>query len=351
MRPLQIMLRRLFVTHVVRLQLKIQLMAVFKRRTSLRNKFYQANSCPVILSGEYGVLQCVNPSAKKLMRDLSLVNFSKILPVDHHGLIQACLKTRETLTAKCKSADGDFAWSYQPDDEDDVVYICGYDAAKYKDEIKAIKALPKESPEESPNPVISYTLEGDLKFTNSVASKLLQGFYLKNIDDVLPHNHAGLLQACVTTRTPLTEGRDINGDTLIWTYKSSAHGKEIFIYGHDFHSLDSTMLSSAVIPSIYPGPVLSTDVDAVPRFINQSAYRIIQHLGLDKIEDILPSRHLGLVKACLKTNTPLIEKIYIGCRAIIWSYYPVEGSESVYIYGYDMSEYQCNNFSMAVYQV
>lgn len=304
--------------------------------------FAEANPNPVLSSSIDGVLMFRNPATKRLLQELKLENVEDILPLDHKSLVKACLKTRTTLTQIYHTGGRSIEWSYTSIEGANLVYIYGHDISEYQSEASAINVLPKANP----NPVISSTVDGDLKFTNLAVSKLLQDLQLVNVADVLPFNHAGLLQACATTRIPLTEERNIDGRVLVWTYNSFDDSNDIYIYGHDLNKCNSKMFCTEGIPRTNPSPVLSTDMDGVPRFINHATSRILEELGLKKVEDILPYRHASLVRACLTTHTPLTEERQTCDRTIIWSYHPIEDSKFIYIYGHDVTEYHSNIFGI-----
>lgn len=92
-------------------------------------------------------------------------------------------------------------------------------------------------------------------------------------------------------------------------------------------------------PESNPNPVLSAGSDGKPEFINPATLQLLHDLGLENVEDILPTHHRKIVKACLNTNTQLKEKARVADSTIIWSYHPVADSKMVYIYGHDISAY------------
>lgn len=81
-------------------------------------------------------------------------------------------------------------------------------------------------------------------------------------------------------------------------------------------------------------------VDGVPGLINPAMTHLFHKLGLERVEDILPVNHTGLVKATLTTNTALKDERDVAGRTIAWSYHPVNDSGVIYIYGHDTSEYK-----------
>jgi hypothetical protein len=71
---------------------------------------------------------------------------------------------------------------------------------------------------------------------------------------------------------------------------------------------------------------------------------LLQDLGIEDVGEILPHNHKELVKACLTTNAPIIRERKIGGRTIIWSYYPIDDSDLIYIYGHDITDYHPDIF-------
>ena len=295
----------------------------------LQDKFAHANPNPVLSSSTGGELKFINPAASIFMQELGLEHVNDLLPVDHKGLVKACQKTRVTLTSDCSIRGRNIAWSYQPIDESDVVYIFGYDVSKYQSKKTTVEILP----EVNPNPVILSTIDGVLEFVNPAAISLLQDFQLEDVTEVLPVNHVDLLQAAANSKIVLIEENKLKDRTIVWAYKSPEENGTICIYGYDISNFKSKMFSVEGIPRASLSPVLSADTDGMPKYINYALSKILGELGLDTVEDILPQRHTSLVRACLATNTPLIEDHKTSNRNIIWSYYPVEGSDFIYICG------------------
>ena len=67
--------------------------------------------------------------------------------------------------------------------------------------------------------------------------------------------------------------------------------------------------------------------------------QLLKALEVDNIDDILPIKHGGLVKSCLRTGTTLTEMRKVAGRTIVWSYRPSKKSRVVCIYGYDISDF------------
>jgi len=92
-----------------------------------------------------------------------------------------------------------------------------------------------------------------------------------------------------------------------------------------------------------PSPVLSSDSEGQLQFVNPAASKLMHDVEVAHAEDMLPTDHKSLVKACLKTGVTLTEKCQLSDRNIVWSYQSIRESNVVYIYGYDVTTYQQQN--------
>lgn len=310
-------------------------MKEIENNTSHEEKFVHANPNPVLSSSADGVLLFANPAASKLILELELEQIEDLLPADHKGLVKACLMTRMKLSGECDRAEHNIVWSYQCSDEKDVVYLYGYDVSKYQADNLTQNLLPKADP----NPVISSSVDGIFNYFNPAVTKLLEDLHLTDIEDLLPLDHKGLLHASAVSRMILTEENNIDGRALVWTYKSFEDSDEIFIYGHDLKSCNSKMFCTEALPRSNPSPVLSVDEKGGPTFINNAALKLLEKLELGSIEDLLPPDHIGMVKACLTTNTALTTEYQVKEKTMVWSYHPVNAGDIVYIYGHDITDY------------
>ena len=96
---------------------------------------------------------------------------------------------------------------------------------------------------------------------------------------------------------------------------------------------------SVNFPQANPNPVLSSGPEGALKFVNPAASQLLRDLKLERLEDILPRNHPGLVKACLKTRTSLTDERKTAGRTIAWAYCPIDNSDVIYIYGHDVSDY------------
>jgi hypothetical protein len=192
--------------------------------------------------------------------------------------------------------------------------------------------------------VISSGVDGELHFVNPATSQLLQDLGIEDIGEILPRHHKELVKACLKTSASLTEERKVGGRTLVWLYRSTGDSDEIYIYGHDISGCDPRVFCIEGFPRANPNPIISSSPDGMPRFMNHAASQLLEKLELESTEDILPLNHKELVNACLKTSVPLIRERKAGGRTIVWSYYPIDDSDLIYIYGHDITDYHPNIF-------
>ncbi len=151
-------------------------------------------------------------------------------------------------------------------------------------------------PKVNPNPVLSCGPDGKLRFVNPATSQLLQEFDLERLEDVLPGNHSGLVKACLGTRTSLTDERKTAGRTIVWSYCPVDDSDVIYIYGHDVSDYLSGSDGTEGLPKENPYPVLSRGPDGKLRFVNPVTSQLFQEFDLERLEDVLPGNHSGLVK-------------------------------------------------------
>lgn len=306
----------------------------------LEDKFAQASPSPVLSSDSEGQLQFVNPAASKIMHDVEVAHAEEMLPTDHKGLVKACLKTGVTLTEECQLGDRNIVWLYRSIEKNDLVYIYGYDVTAYHLQQPYSKSLP----EANPNPVLTYNSEGKVIFKNSALLKLLDELGLVDIEDVLPFNHVKLAEFCFKTGTPVTEERLTGGRSVVWSYKFLDNSEDLCIYGYEITAYKTSKNNGKGLPDINPSPVLTADSDGVLQFTNNAASQLLLDFQLERVKDMLPADHEGMVKACLLTNTPLTAQNQICGKTLAWSYLPVDGSDVIYIYGHDITDYCLNPF-------
>lgn len=310
-------------------------MTELESNTSQQEKFAQANPSPVLSSAADGSLQFVNPAATKLMQALGLGHVEELLPGDHKSLVKACLTTGARLTEEGHMAGHNIVWSYQSMGESDVVYIYGHDVTAYH----ANSHGPTDLPEENPNPVLTCNIKGKILFANTAASLLLDKLGHEDIEDILPVKHVELVESCFNSGAPVTEERQSGNRDIVWSYRLSHNTEDIYIYGYDItdhHPKDS---GANGLPGINPSPVLTTNLDGIPQYVNQAARQLLMDLCMENVEDMLPQDHKGMVRACHSTNTALTRQHQVAGEVLVWSYIPVDVSDMVYIYGHDITVY------------
>ncbi len=310
-------------------------MTGFDNEADIEDKFALANPNPVLSSNAEGLLQFVNPAASKLMHDLEIDYADDLVPTNHKGLVKACLKTGVTLTEECQLGDRNIIWSYRSIAESNVVAIYGYDVTAYHLQQPYRKSLP----EANTNPVLTYNSEAKVIFKNSALFVLLDDLGLQDIEDVLPVNHAKLLEFCFKTGTAVTEERLTDRRIIVWSYQLLDNSEELCIYGYDVTGFESNRINAKNLPEVNPGPVLTADSDGVLQFTNNAASQLLLDFQLERIEDMLPADHEGMVKACLLTDTPLTAQYQTCGKTLVWSYLPVDGHDVIYIYGHDITDY------------
>ena len=301
---------------------------------TIDNAFVLANPNPVLSSDGEGIVQFINPAAKNLMNDIAVSHAHDLLPSDHKGMVKACLKTGVTLTEECQLGGKNVVWSYQSTGKDDVVNIYGYDVTRYHLQQPYSKSLP----EANPNPVITYNTEAKLIFKNSAVIKLLDNLGLQNVEEVLPVNHAGLMEYCFATESSVTEDRLTGNKSIVWSYRLLDNCGDLCIYGFDVTAYDAGMKDRKSLPEVDPSPVLTANSDGALQFTNDAVCQLLLDFKIEKVEGLLPTDHVGIVKACFLTNTPLNVKNTQCGKTFNWSYLPVDGCEVVYIYGHDITD-------------
>jgi len=300
----------------------------------------RANPSPVLISGADGDLHFINPAASQLLQDLGLEHVADVLPRNHRNLVDACLQTSVFSTEEHEVGERNLVWLYRPSNDSDEVYIYGHDISDYQTDTSSAMDFPTANP----SPVLTFGADGEFHFINPATSQLLQDLGLEDVADILPRNHKKLADACLKTSTPLTEERKVGGRSLVWLYRSIADSDEVYIYGHDISGCDPKTFCIEGFPKANPNPIFSAAADCMPRFMNHATLQLLQDLGLENTEDMLPRNHEELVRTCLETSAPLIRERKVGGRTIIWSYYPIDDSDLIYVYGHDITNYHPNIF-------
>jgi len=276
-----------------------------------------------------GKLSGINKTAVQLLNVLG--NAESFLPEDHIGLVRACMNTRQSLKRVCDFGEICIVWSYQLSDKCNFVYVSG---AKLKADENISNSIEKRQKSEV-LPLIKVSRAGGLRFCNKATSDLLREFDLEDVLDVLPFSHRELLQACFQGELALTEARCINDKTYVWTYEADTESDEVNIFMRDLRiSHEREVISDS---STWKKRELEflADVSGVTKVISFSTYKLLGELGVNGVDELLSSRHRGLLKACLATSTELTEECKLLNRSIVWTYYPHEDGESVQVYGYE----------------
>ncbi|MEE8342975.1 MAG: response regulator transcription factor [Gammaproteobacteria bacterium] len=192
-------------------------------------------------------------------------------------------------------------------------------------------------PKANPNPVLSVGPDGIPQFVNPAASYLVKEIGLQKVDNILPIKHTELVRQCRETGIPMSEERRIAGRTIVWSYCPMDDGDTVHLYGNDVSDYIVGKSNTESLSTANPIPVVSSERDGVPRYVNPATSQLLEELKLKNVEDILPPNHKALVRACIKTNMPLAEEYNTAGRTIVWSYRPTNNNDVIYIYGQTVS--------------
>ena len=303
-------------------------------------KFVEINPNPVLSCGANGELHFVNPATSKMLNDLGMMDVGEILPRDHKEVAKASLDTSTALVKECRVGGRILTWLYQSVSGSDEIYIYGHDVTGYQSSTSDAMNFPRSNP----SPVLTSGADGELHFVNPATSQLLDDLGLEHVGEMLPHNHIALVKASLKTSTPLTGEYKVAGRNLVWLYRSIDGCDDVYIYGHDISGCDPKIFCIEGFPNANPNPVFSVGADGVPRHMNYATSQLLGKLGLENTTDILPRNHQQLVNACLGTSAPVTRERNVAGRTIIWSYHPIDDSDLIYIYGYDITDYHPNIF-------
>jgi len=89
-----------------------------------------------------------------------------------------------------------------------------------------------------------------------------------------------------------------------------------------------------------PNPVLSSSFSGDIHFMNASVMKALRDARLIHVNSLLPANHSDLVAICANTGSPATSNRSVNGYTFIWSYQPVLGEKEVYIYGYNVTDYQ-----------
>lgn len=97
--------------------------------------------------------------------------------------------------------------------------------------------------------IMTANLQGEITFRNPVCDKLTQDLSLKSIEDLLPENHASLLQQTLQTPNELILAERSVGDfTFQWYYHHIQHMEHVSLYATDItqrHKLEEQLRQDA----------------------------------------------------------------------------------------------------------
>ncbi|MBN2401051.1 MAG: GGDEF domain-containing protein [Spirochaetes bacterium] len=99
---------------------------------------------------------------------------------------------------------------------------------KAENEIVRLAAFPRESP----HPILSSDLDGNIIYKNPAAQILLEGLGLDSPEDILPKNHKELIKLCFNDRKSYHNLESkIKGHVFSWTYNPVKDIKIIHLHG------------------------------------------------------------------------------------------------------------------------
>jgi hypothetical protein len=189
----------------------------------------EANPNPVLTCGADGAVQFKNNAVSQLLTVLGSENLEDVLPANHKELIESCLKTRAPVTEERYTGGRSVVWSYRISDDRNLIYIYGHDVTGHHSSNVCTSALS----EVNPSPVLTSGPSGVPRYTNQATLQLIQDLGLKNVEDLLPSDHSGMVKASHSTGTPLTILNQIGERTFVWSYHPAWNSDVIYIYGHD----------------------------------------------------------------------------------------------------------------------
>lgn len=95
----------------------------------------------------------------------------------------------------------------------------------------------------------------------------------------------------------------------------------------------------AAFPMKNPNPFITFSTEGEVKFLNPSAERTLRQLGLDSVEEFLPSNHSEIVSECVLTRSGYRDiEVAAGGRVFSFGYYPNPNHEDVFVYVMDITE-------------
>ncbi len=95
----------------------------------------------------------------------------------------------------------------------------------------------------------------------------------------------------------------------------------------------------AAFPIKNPNPFITFSSDGTVKFMNPSAQRTLDRLGLASIEEFLPESHAQLVQDCMITRSGYRDiEVAVGGRIYSFGYYPNPSGDDVFVYVMDITE-------------
>jgi diguanylate cyclase (GGDEF)-like protein len=95
----------------------------------------------------------------------------------------------------------------------------------------------------------------------------------------------------------------------------------------------------AAFPIKNPNPFITFSSDGTVKFMNPSAQRTLDQLGLESINEFLPEPHAQLVQDCMITRSGYRDiEVAVAGRMYSFGYYPHPSGDDVFVYVMDITE-------------
>jgi PAS domain S-box-containing protein len=95
----------------------------------------------------------------------------------------------------------------------------------------------------------------------------------------------------------------------------------------------------AAFPRVNPNPVLEFAMDGTLSYANDAARDMAKTLGKEELLAILPAQASAIARDCLQTSKKrLREEVTLNERTLTWSFFPIQASQVVHCYGFDITD-------------
>ncbi|NKB88397.1 MAG: EAL domain-containing protein [Acidobacteria bacterium] len=95
----------------------------------------------------------------------------------------------------------------------------------------------------------------------------------------------------------------------------------------------------AAFPIKNPNPFITFSSDGSVKYMNPSAQRTLDQLGLESIDQFLPATHAQLVQDCMMTRSGYRDiEVAVSSKVFAFGYYPNPSGDDVFVYVMDITE-------------